>query len=108
MVKNSVEQIKGNILETITPEEFHVLEKIHQSSYKTSFHLTKKRHIQNFDELISKNKITLSVISKTYKKKWAINMSSRQLTHTLFSPTDTLEVYLIFEVFTGAFINKGR
>ena len=68
-VKNSVKQINGNILETITPEEFHVLEKIHQNSYKKSFHLIKKCHIQNFDELISKNKITLSVTGIAYKKE---------------------------------------
>ena len=46
-----------------------------------SFDLTKKRHIRKLDELISKNKVTQSVTNITDKKKWVINMSSRQLTH---------------------------
>ena len=41
-LKNSIEQIKGEILESITPEEFHLVEKIHENSYKKSFELTKK------------------------------------------------------------------
>ena len=31
------------ILESITPEEFHLVKKLHQNSYKKSFDLTKKR-----------------------------------------------------------------
>ena len=44
-LKNSIEQLKGKILEFITPEEFYLVEKIHESSYKKSIELTKKRHI---------------------------------------------------------------
>ena len=54
-LKNSTEQLKGKILESITPEEFHLVEKIHQNWYKKSFDLTKKRYIRQFDKLISKN-----------------------------------------------------
>ena len=60
-LKNSIEQSKGKILESITPEEFHLVEKIHENLYKKSFELTKKRHIRKFNELISKNKVTQSV-----------------------------------------------
>ena len=42
-LKNSNEQLKGNILESMTPEEFHLVEKIHKTLYKKSFELTKKR-----------------------------------------------------------------
>ena len=80
-LKNSIQQLKGNILESITPDEFHLVEKIYKNSYKKSFDLTKKRHIPKFDELISKNKVTQSVTNITDKKKWVINMSSRQLNH---------------------------
>ena len=80
-LKNIIEQLKRKILESITPEEFHLVEKIHQNSYKKSFDLTKKRHIRKFDELIGKNKVTQSATNITDKKKWVINMSSRQLTH---------------------------
>ena len=41
-LKNSIENLKGKILESITPEEFHLVEKIHGNSYKKSFELTKK------------------------------------------------------------------
>ena len=30
-LKNSIEQLKGKILESITPEEFHLAEKIHEN-----------------------------------------------------------------------------
>ena len=59
--------------------EFHLVEKIHENSYMKSFDLTKKR--RKFDELINKNKITQSATNITDKKKWVINMPSRQLTH---------------------------
>ena len=39
--KNSIKQLKGKILESITPEEFHLVEKIHENLYKKSFELTK-------------------------------------------------------------------
>ena len=42
--KNSIEQLKGKILESITPEAFHLVEKILENLYKKSFELTKKRH----------------------------------------------------------------
>ena len=86
-LKNSIEQSKGKILESITPEEFHLVEKIHENSYKKSFELTKKRHMRKLNELINKNKVTQSATNITDKKKWVINMSSRQLTH--------IETYLL-------------
>ena len=49
---------EGKFLESITPEEFHFVEKIHANSYKKSFDLTKKRHKGKFNELIIKNKVT--------------------------------------------------
>ena len=57
-LKNSIKQLKGKILESMTPEEFHLVEKIHENLYKKSFELTKKRHIRKFNELITKNKVT--------------------------------------------------
>ena len=80
-LKNSIRQLKGKFLESITLEEFHLVEKIHQHLHKKSFDLTKKRHMRKFDELTSRNKVTQSTTNKTEKKKWVINMSSRQLTH---------------------------
>ena len=74
-LKNSIEQLKGKILESITPEEFHLVEKIHENSYKKSFELTKKRHIRKFNELIGKNKVTQSsATTLTDKRKWVINV----------------------------------
>ena len=73
-LKNGIEQLKGKILESITPEEFHLVEMIHENSCKKSFDLTKKRHIPKFDELISKNKITQSATNIKDKKKWVINV----------------------------------
>ena len=46
---NSIEQLKGKILESITPEEFHLVEKIHENSYKKPTELTKKRYIRKFN-----------------------------------------------------------
>ena len=80
-LKNSIEQLKGKILESITPEEFHLVEKIHENLYRKSFDLTKKRLIWKFDELIRKNKVTQSATNVADKKKQVTNMSSRQLTH---------------------------
>ena len=40
--QNNIEQLKGKILESITPEEFHFVKRFHQISYKKSFDLTKK------------------------------------------------------------------
>ena len=74
-LKNSIEQSKGKILESITPS-IHLVEKIHENSYEKSFELTKKRHIRKFNELINKNKVTQSATNITDKKKWVINMSS--------------------------------
>ena len=45
-LKNSIKQLKGKILESLTPEEFHLIEEISENSYKKSFDLTKKRNIQ--------------------------------------------------------------
>ena len=66
--KDSIEQLKGNILESIAPDNFHLVEKIYENSYKKSFDLTKKRHIRKFDELISKNKVTHSATNITWKE----------------------------------------
>ena len=68
-LKNSIEQLKGKILESITPEEFHLVEKIHENSYKNSFELKNKRHIRKFNELISKNKVTQTTTNITDKEK---------------------------------------
>ena len=77
-LKNSIKQLKGKILESITSVEFHLVEKIHENLYKKSFELTKKRYLRKSNELISKNKVTQSTTNITDKKKWVINMSSRQ------------------------------
>ena len=55
-LKNSIKQLKGKILESITPEKYHLVKKIHQNSCKNFFDLTKKRHVWKFDELINKKK----------------------------------------------------
>ena len=57
-LKNSIKQLRGKILESITPDEFHLVEKIHENLYNKSFESTKKSHLQTFSELISKNKVT--------------------------------------------------
>ena len=102
-LKNSIEQLKGKILESITPEEFHLIVKIHENSYKKSFDLTKKRHVRKFDELIRKSKVTQSATNITDKKKWVINMSPRQLTHT---ETDLLVKGLNFSITSKILPNK--
>ena len=94
-LKDSIEQLKGKILESITSEEFHLVEKIHENSYKKSFELTKKRQIRKFNELISKNKVTQSATNITDNKKWVITMSSRQLTQI---KTDLLAKGLNFSI----------
>ena len=100
---NSIEQLKGKILEFITPEEFYLVAKIHESSYKKSFELTKKRRIRIFNELISRNKITQSAMNITDKKKWVINMSSRELTHI---KTDLLAKGFNFSITFKTLSNK--
>ena len=57
-LKNSIEQLKGKTLESVTPTEFQLVEKIYEKSYKKSFELTKKRYIRKFYEFVSKNKVT--------------------------------------------------
>ena len=69
-LKNSIKQLKGKILESITPEEFDLVEKIHENLYKKSFQLRKKRRIQKFNELISKNKVTQSATIMTEKEMY--------------------------------------
>ena len=59
-LKNSIKQLKVKSLESITPGEFHLVGKIYQNSHEKFFDLTKNRHIQKFDELISKNKVLQS------------------------------------------------
>ena len=78
-LKISIEQLKGKILESITPEEFHLVEKIHKNSYKKSFELTKKRHIRKFNELISKNRVTQSATNITDKKQCQRRKQQRKI-----------------------------
>ena len=54
--KNNIKQLKGKILESMTPGKFYLVKKFHQILYKKFFDLTKKRHIRHCDEPISKNK----------------------------------------------------
>ena len=42
----SLQQLKGKILVSITPEEFHLVEKIHQNLYKKSFDLPKNTYTE--------------------------------------------------------------
>ena len=65
--------------------------------------MTKKRRIQKFDELISKNKVTQSATNITDKKKRVINMSSRQLTHI---ETNLLTKGLNFSITSKTMPNK--
>ena len=102
-LKTSIEGLKDKILESITPEEFHLVEKIHKDSYKKSFELTKKGHIHKFNKLINKNKVTQSATNITDKKKLVINMSSRQLTHI---ETDLFTNGLNFSITSKALSNK--
>ena len=102
-LKNSIGQSKGKILKSITPEEYHLVEKIHENSHKKSFELTKNRHTRKFNELINKNKVTQSATNITDKKKWVINMSSRQLTHI---ETDLLAKGLNFSITAKILPNK--
>ena len=44
-LKNSIKELKGEILESTTPEEFHLVEKIYQNLYNKYFGLTKRKHI---------------------------------------------------------------
>ena len=46
-LKNSINQLKGTILESITTGEFHLVEKNLENLHKKSFELTKKRDIYN-------------------------------------------------------------
>ena len=57
-LKNSIKQLKRQSLESIAPEEFHLVKKSHENLYKKSFKLTKERQIRKFNELISKNEKT--------------------------------------------------
>ena len=102
-LKNSIKQLKGKILESITPEEFHLVENIHENSCKKSFELTKKTHIRQSNELISKSKVTQSATNITDKKKWVTNMSSRLLTHI---ETDLLAKGLNLSITSKALSNK--
>ena len=102
-LKNSIEQLKSKILESITSGESHLVEKIHENLYKKSFELTKKRHIRKFNELVSKNEVTESATNITDKKKWVINMSSRLLTHI---ETDLLAKGLNFSITSKTLPNK--
>ena len=93
----------GRILDSITPEEFHLVEKVHQNLYKKSYDSTKKRHIRKFNILISKNKVTQSASNITDKKKCVVNMSFRQLIHI---ETDILGKGLNFSITSKTLSNK--
>ena len=102
--KNSIEQLKSKILESIKPEQFHLVEKIHQNLYKKTFDLTKKTYRRKFDELISKNKVTQSSTNIADKKKLFINMSSRQLDDI---ESDPLTKGLSFSITSKTLPNRG-
>ena len=67
-LKNNIDQLKGNLLESITPEEFHLIENIHQKPNKKSFDSTKKRHIRKFDHSINNNKVRHALLTQQLKK----------------------------------------
>ena len=69
-LNNSIEKLKGKLLESITPEEFHFVEKIHENSYKNFFDLTKNRYIRKFDELVNRNKVIKCVTNVTWKVEY--------------------------------------
>ena len=85
----------------VTPEEFHLAEKIHESPYKKSFKLTIKSYVRKFNEL--KSKVTQSTIDITDQKKCVINMSSKQLIHV---ETDLLAKGLNFSMTSKTVPNK--
>ena len=94
-LKNNIEQLKGKILGSITPEELHLVEKTLENLFKKSFELTKQRLIRKLNELISKNKVTQGLTNIADKKKWFINISSRPITPI---KTDLLAKYLNFSI----------
>ena len=58
---------------------FHLLEKIHNSLYKKPFDLTKKKHTQKFNQLISKKNGSQRASQETDKKKWIIKYVSKTI-----------------------------
>ena len=102
-LKYSIEHLKGNILKSITPEEFYLEEKTDENSHKKHVDLTKETHIRKSDESINKNKVTQSATNITDKKKRVINMSSRKLTHI---ETDLLAKSLNLSVTSKTLPNK--
>ena len=102
-LKNSIKQLKGKSLESITPGESHLVGKIYQNSHKKFFDLTKKRHIQKFDELISKNKVLQSathcgkrVRIRSYSVQMRENAGKRRTritpnTATFYAATNTTD-----------------
>ena len=46
-LNNSIKQLKDKILEFVTTEELHLLEKMNQNLHKNTFDLTKKHIYQN-------------------------------------------------------------
>ena len=46
-LRNSIQQQKGKTLESITAEEFHLVENIHQNSFQKSFGLPERDKYQN-------------------------------------------------------------
>ena len=74
-LKKIIEQANSKVLQSITTEEFHLVENFHHSLYEKAVDLQKKRYIQRFEELISKKKVKQNATNITDKKKWVINMS---------------------------------
>ena len=102
-LKNNIEQLKGKILGSITPEELHLVEKTLENLFKKSFELTKQRLIRKLNELISKNKVTQGLTNIADKKKWFINISSRPITPI---KTDLLAKCLNFSITSKTLPNK--
>ena len=102
-LKNNIEQLKGKILGSITPEELHLVEKTLENLFNKSFELTKQRLIRKLNELISKNKVTQGLTNIADKKKWFINISSRPITPI---KTDLLAKCLNFSITSKTLPNK--
>ena len=54
-LKSRINKLKNKILKSVTPKEFHLVEKIPQNLYRKSFDSTNKGHIQKFDDQYNTN-----------------------------------------------------
>ena len=64
-MNNSIQHLKCKILGAITPEERKGIGKNHKSLYKKSLDLTKKRHMEKFDEVMSQKRANQSTTNIT-------------------------------------------